>query len=194
MYKVTKEVEFDGRTLTLGEEIFLSERDASKLIQDGAVVVGRALDPANKDDADKIKEAEEAHDARYQAGKAKEEARDEQRQEEHKQDDEKRKTLIAEGKQIMKDLADADGKTADKDELAQLERIETPDLEKRVEELRAKKSELESDEEEVEVSEKMTRDELEKIARDRGVSDKDISDASTKADLVKVIEKAESKG
>lgn len=187
MFKVLKPFELDGKMLTMGEEIFLSERDATKHLQRGEVQAGRVLDPENEDDAKKIKEAEAAHDARYEAGKAKEAARDEAKQDELKEDDGKRKELVEEAEQLLTDIAAADGNEADKDELAQLSRIETPELEKRVAELREKKAEV-AGEDKPEVDESMKRDELEKIARDEGISDEDIDGADTKADLVELIE------
>lgn len=148
MYKVVREFEFDGKVLKMGEEIFLSERDASKHLNHGEIVHGRELNPDDESDAKIIKQAEEEHDARYETGMEKEAAREEKKQEELKEDDGKRAELVAEGKQLLEDIAEVEGEEADRDEVSQLERIETPELEKRVAELREKKAELDEEEDE----------------------------------------------
>lgn len=146
-YKVLKVFSYGGRDLRAGEEIVLSERDGSIRENKGLVTRGRDLDPADEKDKAAIDAAEEAHDAEHAEGVAKDEAREEGKQEELGDDDTKRKALLEEAETLMTSIAEADGKQIDQKALAKIARAETNDIEKHVEELRAEKAKLDKDEE-----------------------------------------------
>lgn len=135
-YKVVAEFDLDGAPQQLGSEIFLPEREGEKLVKQGVVVQGRTLDPEDVDDAKKIKEAEEAHDARYAVAKKKEEARDEQKEDELIEEDGKRDELLKEAEELIAKIAEDTGGN-DVADLEAISRLETSDIEKEVEKLRA---------------------------------------------------------
>lgn len=186
-FKALKDFERDGVSVKSGEELVLTEREGEKRVKAGEVMDGRFLDPADPKDAEKIEAAEAEYDEKYEANMAKEAARDEAKQEELAEDDEKREALVEEGKQLLTEIANADGEEPNREELEGLSRLETPVLEKRIAELREKKPAEE-------VDDSMKRDELEAVALKEGMTQEEIDGAETKADLVqKIQEKRKSK-
>lgn len=152
-FKALKDFERDGVSVKSGEELVLTEREGEKRMAAGEVMDGRFLDPADPKDAKAIEKAEAEYDEKYEANMAKEAARDEAKQEELAQDDEKREELVEEGEQLIRDLAEADGRDPKQEEIEQLQRLETDVLEKRVVKLRAEKKAIEDGDKPAEGSE-----------------------------------------
>lgn len=120
----------------------MSDREADKLIKGGFLTEGRLLDPEDKEDAKKIKEAEKKHDAKHAANVAKENERHGAKQEELGEDNTKRRDLFAEAEGLMTAIAKEEGKALDRSEFERLQRLETPQLEKNVERLREEKAKI----------------------------------------------------
>lgn len=199
---VALDFEYDGVAVQSGTEIVISDREADKLVKNRQVVIGRFLDPADEKDQKAIAEAEAKYKDKYEVAMEKEDARDEAKEDELKEDDEERKTLIEEAQELMTDIAALDGNEPDQEEMQQITRLETPVIKAAVEKLRAEKDKLEGGEDtdnseetaddvdatgRPEVSDKMKREDLEAIAREEGVKDVEIEDAKNKQDLVDLI-------
>lgn len=140
-FKAIKDFERDGESVKSGEELVLTDREGETRLAAGEVMAGRFLDPADKDDAEKIQVAEEYYSDKYEANMAKEEARDEAKQEELSEEDVHRSELVEEGKQLLTEIANADGREPDREEMEKLSRLPTKDLEKAVAKLRDSKPE-----------------------------------------------------
>lgn len=146
-YKVLRDFDYKGKTLTAGEEIFLPEREGEKLLKEGSVTQGRFLDPSNGDDKKRIEQAEAEHDAEYEVAKKKDEERDEKKEEEHAADDEKRAELLDEAEEIVGLIEDETGEEISAGfKKKALSRAETNVIEQAVEKLRAVKNSIDAGE------------------------------------------------
>lgn len=141
-YKALKDFDRKGTPVQAGEELVLSDREGGRLLAVGCVADGRALDPLDPKDSEKIQAAELEYKQEYQSDMKKEKARDDVKQEDLHDEDQNRKALVREATELATAIMAFDGNVPSVKDIEAMSSLPTDQLEAAVEKMRAELEKL----------------------------------------------------